>query len=83
MLLFAAYTKQLEQVEIWKDKEPGVELIYLDYKDVLNNTSEILDKVSAFVGLDLNKEAMSECIDKTLKRKSSNQSELQVIKTKS
>lgn len=66
--LFDAYTKHLNQVETWKDKEPGVELIYLDYKDVMNNTDEVVDKVSKFIGLTLNKEAMKSCVDKSLYR---------------
>jgi len=66
--LFDAYTKHLNQVEMWKDKEPGVELIYLDYKEVITNTSDALDKVISFIGVDLNKDQMAECVDKSLYR---------------
>ncbi|HMB99822.1 MAG TPA: tetratricopeptide repeat protein, partial [Flavobacteriaceae bacterium] len=66
--LFEAYKKHLNQVEIWKDKEPGVELVYLNYRDVLENTSESIDKINAFIGLDLNKDEMAKCIDKSLYR---------------
>ena len=66
--LFEAYQKQLKQVEIWKNKEPSVEIIYLDYKDVLNQTEQIIEKVSSFVGLDLNASEMMACVDKTLYR---------------
>jgi tetratricopeptide (TPR) repeat protein len=66
--LFEAYEKQLKQVEIWKNKEPSVEIIYLDYKDVLNQTKEVITKVSSFVGLDLNANEMAACVDKTLYR---------------
>lgn len=66
--LFEAYKKHLNQVETWKDSEPGVELIYVDYKDVLFNTDKVLDKVTSFVGVDLDKNAMAQCIDTTLYR---------------
>ena len=66
--LFEAYDKQLRQVEIWKQKEPGVELIYVDYKDVLNQTDEVIQKISSFLGMDLNTEAMAACVDRTLYR---------------
>jgi tetratricopeptide (TPR) repeat protein len=66
--LFEAYQKQLKQVEIWKNKEPSVEIIYLDYKDVLNQTEAVIGKVSSFIGLDLNASEMAACIDRTLYR---------------
>jgi len=66
--LFEAYNKQLSQVETWKQKEPGVELIYVNYKDVLDNTEETVHKVSSFIGLDLDASKMAMCVDKTLYR---------------
>jgi len=66
--LFEAYNKQLNQVEIWKNKEPGVELIYLDYKEVLEHPGQVADKLSAFIGSKLNKSEMLTCVDKTLYR---------------
>jgi len=69
--LFSAFEKHLNQVEIWKEKEPGVELIYLNYKDVLENTDKALEKVAAFIGISMNKEEMAKCIDKSLYRNKS------------
>ncbi len=66
--LFESYKKQLKQVETWKEREPGVELIYLYYKDVLNHTDEVVSKVISFVGVEMDKEAMANCIDKSLYR---------------
>jgi hypothetical protein len=66
--LFEAYQKQLKQVEIWKNKEPGVEIIYLDYKQVLDQTEEVAKKLSSFIGLELNTSEMITCVDKTLYR---------------
>ncbi len=66
--LFDAYTKQLNKVENWKDKEPGVELIYLNYKDVLDNTKESIDKIISFIGVELDRDAMINSVDKSLYR---------------
>ncbi len=68
MKLFDAYAKQLHKIENWKDKEPGVELIYLNYKDVLEHTKESVDKVISFIGIEMDKEAMANCVDKSLYR---------------
>lgn len=66
--LFESYTKHLNQVEIWKNKEPGVEMIYLDYKDVLSKTNGVVDEIVKFIGVDMDKEAMVACVDKSLYR---------------
>ncbi|WP_339634225.1 alkaline phosphatase family protein [Bizionia echini] len=66
--LFEAYNKQLNQVEKWKDKEPGVELIYIDYKDALNKPKEVVTKLTKFIGLDLHVSDMIKCVDKSLYR---------------
>ena len=66
--LFEAYKKHLRQVETWKKREPGVELIYVDYKDVINNTKKVVDKVVSFIGVDMNKNEMKNCVDKSLYR---------------
>lgn len=66
--LFDTYKKHLNQVETWKAKEPGVELIYVNYKDALEDTAAVLDKVNKFIGVDLKKEKMLACVDKSLYR---------------
>ena len=66
--LFETFKKQLNQVETWKQKEPSVELIYVNYKDVLDHPEEVIAKVSSFIGMDLNISEMVKCVDKTLYR---------------
>lgn len=66
--LFNAYVEQLKAIEKWKEKEPGVELIYIDYKEVLDNPKEMIGKVESFIGQALDKEEMEKCIDKSLYR---------------
>jgi len=69
--LFEAYNKHLRQVEVWKNKEPSIELVYINYKDVLDNTEDVVEKVTSFIGVDMKKEAMVECVDKSLYRNKS------------
>ena len=66
--LYNSYIRLLENIENWKEKEPGVEMIYVDYKDVLDNPEENIQKIEDFIGLPLRKEAMIGCIDKNLYR---------------
>ncbi|MGJ8592006.1 MAG: alkaline phosphatase family protein [Aquaticitalea sp.] len=70
--LFDSYTKQLNKVDYWKDNEPGVELMYLNYKDVLIDPKAVASKVSSFVGIAMNEEAMGCCVDKALYRNKAN-----------
>ncbi|TVZ58783.1 sulfotransferase domain-containing protein [Flavobacteriaceae bacterium MAR_2010_105] len=66
--LFEAFQKQLNHVETWKNKEPGVELIYVDYVDVINNPDNTAQKISNFIGLGLDVTEMTKCVDKSLYR---------------
>jgi len=66
--LLESYHKLLNTVELWENNEPGVEMIYVNYKDTLDNPSEVLDRVITFVGEDLDKQSMIGCVDKKLYR---------------
>lgn len=66
--LYNGYTKLLNQVEVWKEKEPSVELIYIDYKDALYNTEEVSNNIKNFLGLELDLESMRSCVDRSLYR---------------
>jgi hypothetical protein len=66
--LYNSYINFLEKVGEWKEDEPGVEIIYVDYKDVLENPDESIDKINKFIGKKLDTKAMKSCIDKSLHR---------------
>ena len=63
-----AYQRQLNTIENWKEREPNVELIYLDYTEVLSAPMEAAKKIEKFLGVSLDKEAMIECVDPSLYR---------------
>ncbi len=71
--LLEAYHKLLKTVDLWRNSEPGVEMIYVNYKDALDTPSEVLDKVIEFIGEDLDKEEMIKCVDKNLYRNRASQ----------
>lgn len=66
--LINGFKTQLISTDKWQKNEPGVDLIYINYKDALNNTKKVLDKIESFIGIDLNKNEMAKCIDKKLYR---------------
>ena len=68
LVLFEAYNKQLETVDHWKNKEPGVELVYIDYQDALNEAPEVTKKITSFIGLPLDTNNMVSCVDQSLYR---------------
>ena len=66
--LFNSYVRLLQNIESWKEQEPHIDMVYVDYKDILENTNETLEKLLPFIGVPLEKEAMANCIDPTLYR---------------
>ncbi|MBT8263493.1 MAG: alkaline phosphatase family protein [Bacteroidia bacterium] len=66
--LYNKYRNLLKFVDSWKENEPGIELIYIDYGDVLENPSKALNDIESFIGIPLNKKEMTKCIDKSLHR---------------
>ena len=67
--LLDSFKKLLHNVAKWKDREPGVEMIYVNYKDAIENPKTVVDRVTKFVGKDdFNKQAMIDCVDMKLYR---------------
>ncbi len=66
--LYNQYQKLLSNVSVWNKKEPGVEILYVDYKKTLNDPMPVLDKIERFLGIPLNKNSMVDCIDMNLYR---------------
>ena len=66
--LYNQYHKLLANVESFNKKEPGVEILYVDYKETLDKPTEVIDKIEKFIGLNLQKENMAKVIDKSLYR---------------
>jgi predicted AlkP superfamily phosphohydrolase/phosphomutase/tetratricopeptide (TPR) repeat protein len=66
--LLESYKKTVLSVDNWHRKEPGVEFLYVDYKEVIKNPAEAISKVVEFVNPKLDIEAMKGCVDTKLYR---------------
>lgn len=66
--LYNQFQKLLAHVESFNKKEPGVEILYIDYKETLDNSRSVIDKIEQFIGLNLKKEDMESVIDSSLYR---------------
>lgn len=66
--LLESYQKQLDNVEVWKDKEPEVEMVYINYTDLIQDPNASIDKLQSFLGIELDKQRMQEAIDTSLYR---------------
>ncbi len=66
--LYNNYIEMLNQVEVWKERFPNVELIYVEHSDLLKKPQESIKKVKDFLGEVLDESLMESAIDNTLYR---------------
>ncbi len=66
--LLESYKKTVLSVDNWQKSEPGVEFLYIDYKEVIKNPEQAIGKVVEFVNPTLDIETMKACVDTTLYR---------------
>lgn len=64
----AAFEKHLKEVYAWLDSKPNVKVLRIAYHDVLSQPAEICQKISDFLGIPLNAEAMTQQVDSSLYR---------------
>ena len=69
--LLNSYKKQLKSAQVWNEREPGVEMLYVDYKDVVTTPDAVLGNIVSFVNGGLDEQKMKECIDPKLYRNNS------------
>ncbi|MDF2438120.1 MAG: hypothetical protein K0Q95_2496 [Bacteroidota bacterium] len=68
MGLADTFAKQLSKTESWLNGQPNMEVLYVNYKDVIMNPEEQAENVNAFLSGDLDIQKMSEATDKKLYR---------------
>ncbi len=61
-----SYKQNLMKVEKWDSKHYNVEMLYVDYLDVVDNPRSNAEKVNEFLGGSLDLEAMVSAVDKNL-----------------
>lgn len=66
--LAQAFEREIELVDIWAHKEPNVEILYLNYEDVIYDTDAQIQSISGFTGKHLDKNKMKEAVHLDLYR---------------
>jgi Sulfotransferase domain len=64
----AAFEQHLKEVYAWLDSRSNVRVVRVPYHEVLNQAAEVSRKVSDFLGIPLNVEAMAQQMDSSLYR---------------
>jgi hypothetical protein len=63
-----AFQKHLQVIQGWLEKQPNIEVLYVDYHQVLQAPTRLAAKVNQFLGGTLDTEAMAGAVDRTLYR---------------
>jgi len=62
------FRKHLEQIQGWLDQQPGFDVVYVSYNEVLEDPQEQARKVNRFLGDTLDVDAMVRVVDPDLYR---------------
>lgn len=62
------FQKQLSKTKSWLHGQPNMEVLYVNYAEIIENPEEMSENISSFLGQDLELEAMTTRIDKNLYR---------------
>jgi hypothetical protein len=62
------FRKHLGEVESWLAKQPNVEVVYVNYNQMLDAPSHPIEALNDFLGGELDTTAMASVVDKTLHR---------------
>jgi len=57
------YTQHLDKISVWLDKIDNVEVLHLAYVDLLNQPKPHIERLTKFLGANLNKRKMCSVID--------------------
>jgi hypothetical protein len=62
------FKKHLKEIKLWLAKQENIEVVYINYNKLLNDPTPVIKKISQFLKIKLNTQAMKEAIDPTLYR---------------
>ena len=66
--LYNQFQHLLKSVTGWQKIEPGVEILYINHKDVIHNPEKVAEQVAKFIGKPLDVNAMASVVDPNLYR---------------
>ena len=62
------FRKHLREVEAWMERQPNLDVMYVNYNEVLKNSREYAERINQFLGDTLNVEKMVSVVDAALYR---------------
>jgi predicted AlkP superfamily phosphohydrolase/phosphomutase/tetratricopeptide (TPR) repeat protein len=68
MQLVKNYENLIKSTDTWHHNQPGVELVRINYEQVLQSPEKTLELLEDFIGIPLNKTKAAKCVDKSLYR---------------
>ena len=68
MSLFTAYKNQLNKVEAWSASQPKVQVLKVQYANVIEKPLEEAERIAAFLELPLDVKKMASVVDPELYR---------------
>jgi predicted negative regulator of RcsB-dependent stress response len=66
--LYNQFQRLLKSVTGWQKVEPGVEILYVNHRDVIKDPETVAKQVADFIGLPMDIEAMASVVDANLYR---------------
>ena len=70
--LVNAFQQNLQKVKDWAPKQGNIDILFVSHRNLIDNPTEELTKVSTFLGGNLNIQEMASVVDKSLHREKSN-----------
>ena len=64
----AVFEKHIQQIDLWLQKQPNIELLYIHYSDIMSDPATAVLRLQRFLGRDLDEQAMMETVDPALYR---------------
>jgi hypothetical protein len=61
-------------VEAWLDKQPNIDVLYINYNETLADPAPAIERINRFLGDRLDTAAMAEVVDSALYRNKSGES---------
>lgn len=68
LALANTFEKQLQQIKNWLERQPNIEVLFLNYAAVIENPQEYASKIKEFTGLALDVSNMITAVDPSLHR---------------
>jgi hypothetical protein len=68
------FERHLRDVEAWLDKQPNIDVLYINYNETLADPAPAIERINRFLGDRLDTAAMAEVVDSALYRNKSGES---------